>query len=79
MATINKHLAAVAFGLAVAAAAATPSFAQRAEQNHMNPARERAIQECSVESTKKAPQSTWGVQQLQMYRACMGQHGMEQE
>jgi hypothetical protein len=79
MATINKHLAAVAFGLAVAAAAATPSFAQRAEQNHMNPARERAIQECSVESTKKAPQSTWGVQQLQMYRSCMGQHGMEQE
>ena len=78
MATINRHLAAVAFGLALAAAA-TPSFAQRAEQNHMNATRERAIQECSVESTKKAPQSTWGVQQLQMYRSCMGQHGMEQE
>ena len=78
MATISKHLAAVAFGLAVASAA-TPSFAQRAEQNHMSSARERAIQECSVESTKKAPQSTWGVQQLQMYRSCMGQHGMEQE
>ena len=44
MATISKHLAAVAFGLAVASAA-TPSFAQRAEQNHMSSARERAIQE----------------------------------
>ena len=78
MATINRHLAAAALGLAVFAAA-TPSFAQRAEQNHMNAARERAIRECSEESTKKMPQSTWGVQQLQMYRSCMSQHGMEQE
>jgi hypothetical protein len=31
-----------------------------------------------VDQAGKMSQSTWGVQQLQMYRACMGQHGMQQ-
>jgi hypothetical protein len=35
-------------------------------------ARVKAIQDCAV-MERKYPQDTWGVQQLDMYRACMMQ------
>ena len=57
------------------AAAATPAFAQRSEQQpHMNAAREKALHECSAAAAKYR-QSTWGHQELDAYRTCMMQHG----
>jgi hypothetical protein len=65
--------AALVLGLALSAVA-TPSFAQRSEQNGMSPARARAIEECSREAAK-FKQQTWGTQEVTMYRACMGARG----
>lgn len=39
----------------------------------MDNVRIKAIQGCAV-IEKKYPQDTWGVQQLDLYRACMTQH-----
>jgi hypothetical protein len=39
--------------------------------------RAQAIQECNIRSGKFT-QYTWGVTQLQVYRACMAQHGQEE-
>jgi hypothetical protein len=75
----NKYgAAALALGLAVSTLA-TPSFAQRSERGEtgMSSAREKAMRECNGEAGKMS-QSTWGVQQLHNYRACMMQRG-EQE
>jgi hypothetical protein len=77
MTITRKTLGALALGLAVAAAS-SPSFAQRAEQEGMDSARARAVHDCNNESSKMT-QSTWGVQQLNMYRSCMMQHGMNRE
>jgi hypothetical protein len=72
----NRYIAAgLAAGLAVSALA-TPSFAQRAEDN-MSGQREKALRDCSSEAGKMS-QSTWGVQQLHKHRSCMMQRG-EQE
>jgi hypothetical protein len=40
-------------------------------------ARMKALQECTVLEDKYA-QYTWGVQQLDLYRACMAQHGQQE-
>lgn len=40
----------------------------------MTPARVRALQECST-LEQKWPQSSFGAQQLEVYRACMAEHG----
>ena len=73
MATIHRHLAAAALGLAVFAAA-TPGFAQRAEQQGMNAGREKALRECNAQ-VKGMSQYTWGDHQITQYRSCMNQHG----
>jgi hypothetical protein len=77
MAKMNKCKPALgtAFVLALALSAiATPSFAQRSENNQAGGARERVIEQCSREASKYK-QTTWGVQELTAYRACMGAHG----
>jgi hypothetical protein len=43
----------------------------------MDDARMKALQECAV-MEKKYPQSTWGVHQVEIYRACMMQHGQQE-
>jgi hypothetical protein len=43
----------------------------------MDDARMKALQECGA-MEKKYTQETWGVQQLDMYRACMAQRGQEE-
>jgi hypothetical protein len=56
----------------------TPALVQLANAAPpMDDARMKALQECSG-MEKKYTQYGWGVQQLDMYRACMAQHG-EQE
>jgi hypothetical protein len=73
----NRYIAAgLAAGLALSALA-TPSFAQRAEDN-MSGERAKALQDCSKESGKMS-QSTWGVQQLHKHRSCMMERGHQQE
>jgi hypothetical protein len=68
--------AAFVLGLAVSAIA-TPSFAQRSEHDEAGGTRARAIQECSREASKYK-QTTWGSQEVTMYRACMGAHGQRE-
>jgi len=77
MTITRKTLGALTLGLIVAATA-SPSFAQRAEQGGMDSARQRALHDCTSESGKMT-QYTWGVQQLDKYRSCMAQHGMNHE
>jgi hypothetical protein len=77
MTITRQTLGALALGLVVAAAS-SPGFAQRAEQESTDSARARSIQDCSNESNKMT-QSTWGVTQLNMYRSCMMQKGMNRE
>ena len=74
----NKYIAAgLAAGLAISAVA-TPSSAQRAEDNNnMSDNREKALRECASEARKLA-QHTWGAHQMHKRRSCMMQHG-EQE
>jgi len=77
MVKMNKNKSALAavfvLGLAVSAIV-TPSFAQRSEHNGAGGARARAIEECSREASKYK-ETTWGVQEVTIYRACMGAHG----
>lgn len=40
-------------------------------------ARMKALQECGA-LERKYPQATWGVQQLDVYRACMAQRGQQE-
>jgi hypothetical protein len=73
---MNNRLAALAFGLAIVAAA-SPSFAQRyVDNNHGYPvsaARAEALRECNA---RAAPflNKDWGVGQDAIYRACMAEH-----
>jgi hypothetical protein len=75
MFAINKHVAAIAVALAIAATA-SPSLAQRSE-NPMSSAREQALRECSGQMGKMS-QSTWGTHQLHAFRSCMAQHGQQE-
>jgi hypothetical protein len=70
--TMNNRLAALAFGLAVAAVA-SPSFAQR-NDNEVSSARAAALRQCSARQQKDL-EYLWGVQQDDIYRACMAEHG----
>lgn len=72
MLAINRHVATVALGLAIAAVA-SPSLAQRSEIP-MSSEREQALRECSGQ-TGKMSQSTWGAHQLHAFRSCMHQRG----
>jgi hypothetical protein len=77
MVAINKYVAGIAFGLAIAAVA-SPSLAQRSENgNHLTSAREQALRECNGVAGKMS-QYTWGDHQIQAYRACMAQHGQQE-
>ncbi|HKF10796.1 MAG TPA: hypothetical protein VKB89_19050 [Xanthobacteraceae bacterium] len=73
---VHKHVAAaLALGIAVSALA-TPSFAQRAE-DQMSGSRENALKECNAEA-QKVSQHTWADHQIHKYRSCMMQHGEQQ-
>jgi len=62
---------------------AAQSWAQAPERSHnrsvghteMSPEREQALRDCARAEQKMGSQSTWGVQQLSVYRACMTAHG----
>jgi hypothetical protein len=74
MKTINTRLAALAFGLAVAAAA-SPSFAKY-DNNAGYPisaARAAALRECNARAQPYVNRD-WGVRQDAVYRACMAEH-----
>ena len=75
MTTMNNRLAAIAFGLAVAAAT-SPSLARPDNNNNGYPvsdARAEALRECNA---RAAPflNKDWGVGQDAIYRACMAEH-----
>ncbi len=62
---------------------ATPSFAQNGRdhrspayqgEENMSAARAAAIHECSERSDKYL-QRYWGVREIEIYRACMADHG----
>src|SRR5262245_18331385 len=72
---LNKPAAAVALGLAIAAAA-SPSLAQRSE-TPMSSAREQGLRECHV-AAAKYKQYTWGHQERDAYRSCMANHGQQE-
>ena len=75
MFAINKHAAAIALGLALAAVA-SPSLAQRSEIP-MSSAREQALHECNA-AAAKYKQYTWGHQEIDAYRSCMANHGQQE-
>ena len=76
MRIMTKLAAAVALGAAVLATA-SPSLAQRSEEG-MSAPRAKALHDCNAEAGKMT-QSTSASIQLDMYRACMMQHGQQQE
>jgi hypothetical protein len=56
----------------------SPALAQRTEAAPpMDDARIKALQDCSAMQNKYT-QSTWGVHQLEVYRACMMQRGQQE-
>jgi hypothetical protein len=76
MITMNNRLAALAFGLAIAAAS-TPSLAQHVDNNNGYPvsaARAKALRECNARAQPYV-QYDWGVGQTAIYRACMAERG----
>jgi hypothetical protein len=75
MTTTRKTLGALALAAAVITAA-SPSFAQRSEEQ-LSPARAQALRECNAQ-VKPYRQYTWGATELDMFRACMAQHGQQE-
>ena len=45
------------------------------DNTRMTPERVQALRDCTAVEQKMGSQSTWGVQQIEVYRACMTQHG----
>jgi hypothetical protein len=72
MMTMNTGLAALAFGIAVAAGA-SPAVAQR-NNNEVNAARATDLRECNSQAQGYFDYN-WGVRQSDIYRACMAEHG----
>ena len=72
MMTMNTRLAALAFGIAVAAVA-SPAVAQR-NNNEVSAARAADLRECSSQAQGYYDYN-WGVRQSDIYRACMAEHG----
>jgi len=76
---IVVRLAALALGLAVAATA-SPSFAQKSKPRPPTDtldARAQALRDCS-NAAVKFPELTWGIWEVQIYRACMAQRGQRE-
>ena len=74
MMRISTLLTALAVTLA-ASALATPSFAQRSEG--MSSGRAAAIHDCDAQAGKYK-QYVWGDYEIDVYRACMAQHGQQE-
>jgi hypothetical protein len=55
----------------------SPALVQLANAAPPMEARMKALQECGA-MEKIYTQETWGVQQLDMYRACMAQRGQQE-
>jgi len=75
MMTMNNRLAALSFGLAIAAVT-SPSLAQPDNNNHGYPvsnARAEALRECNARAQPYLNRD-WGVRQDDIYRACMAEH-----
>jgi hypothetical protein len=75
MKTINNRLAALAFGIAVAAVA-SPGLARSDNNNNGYPisgARAEALRECNARAQPYLNRD-WGVRQDAVYRACMAEH-----
>jgi hypothetical protein len=80
MKTKNIRIAALAFGVAVATAAASSSFAQTVDNNGGYPvsaARAEALRECNG-LAQPYLQRDWGVRQDDVYRACMAEHNQQE-
>jgi hypothetical protein len=76
MKTKNIRIAALAFGVAVATAAASSGFAQTVDNNGGYPvsvARAEALRDCNA-LAQPYLNKDWGVTQSDVYRACMTQH-----
>jgi hypothetical protein len=67
--------AALALGLAVSALA-TPSFAQRSE-DQMRGSRQNALRDCNAKAGKLT-QHSWADHQIQVYRSCMSDQGQQE-
>jgi hypothetical protein len=74
MKRISTLLTALVVGLAVSALA-TPSFAQRSEG--MSSSRAQALKDCNTQAAKYK-QYVWGDYEIDVYRACMAQHGQQE-
>jgi len=75
MKIMNNRLAALAFGIAVAAVA-SPSLAQPDNNNGGYPVsatRAAALRECNARAQPYVNRD-WGVRQDAIYRACMAEH-----
>jgi hypothetical protein len=75
----NKYgAAALALGLAVSTLAtlATPSFAQRSE-DQMSGSRQNALRDCNAKAGKLT-QHSWADHQIQVYRSCMSDQGQQE-
>jgi len=78
MVRLNKQMVAVlALGLAIPTLA-TPSFAQQSDEGSMSSERQKSMRDCNVEAGKMT-QHTWGDHQIHKYRACMMQHGEQEQ
>src|SRR6266478_4385716 len=76
MMTMNTRLAALAFGIAVAAVA-SPAVAQRHNNevgNEVSAARAADLRECNSRAQGSVDYN-WGVRQSDIHRACMAEHG----
>jgi hypothetical protein len=72
----NKYrAAALALGLAVSSLA-TPSFAQRSE-DQMGGSRQNALRDCNKKA-EKLTQHSWADHQIQVYRSCMSEQGQQE-
>jgi hypothetical protein len=72
MMTMNTRLAALAFGIAIAAVA-SPAVAQR-NNNEVSAARAADLRECNSQAQGYYDYN-WGVRQSDIYRACMAELG----
>jgi hypothetical protein len=72
MMTMTTRLAALAFGITIAAVA-SPAVAQR-NNNEASAARAADLRECNSQAQGYYDYN-WGVRQSDIYRACMADHG----
>jgi len=80
MVTLQKTLLALALGLSVAASVAPAYTKERAQASNngggypITAARAAALRECTGREAQY-PEYLWGVTEIQVYRACMAEHG----